>query len=224
LPVVWTPTGCAAGAECAPVTYFERNQALPAGTVLRNDGEYGWRHAVDVVLHKRMAGGWMLDASARWETSAWHFPTPTFDYTDPTNIGVMNGAEDPALGSRWAVEVAGTARLPWGVVASGLATARDGSPYERGVTTPNRGSLGSTVADLKTFGSERYPAVARVDVRLERRVTAGRMEIVPAVEVVNLLNANTVLARNRVQNTPSANHVTRILAPRAVRLELDIAW
>lgn len=224
LPVVWTPTGCATGAECPPVTYFERNQALPAGTVLRNDGEYGWRHAVDVVLHKRMARGWMLDASARWQTSAWHFPTPTFDYTDPTNIGVTNGAEDPALGSRWVVEVAGTARLPWGVVASGVATARDGSPYERGVTTPNRGSLGSTVADLKTFGSERYPPAVRVDVRLERSVTAGRIEIVPAVEVVNLLNANTVLARNRVQNAPSANHVTRILSPRAMRLELDIAW
>jgi hypothetical protein len=224
LPVVWTPTGCATGAECPPVTYFERNQALPAGTVLRNDGEYGWRHAVDVVLHKRMARGWMLDVSARWETSVWHFPTPTFDYTDPTNIGVTNSAEDPALGSRWVVEVAGTARLPWGVVASGLATARDGSPYERGVTTPNRGSLGSTVADLKTFGSERYPAAKRVDVRLERRTTAGRMEIVPAVEVFNLLNANTVLARDRVQNAPSANHVTRILSPRAVRLGLDIAW
>ena len=223
-PVVWTPTSCAAGAQCPAVTYYERLAALPPGTVLRNDGEYGWRHAVDVVLHKRMARGWMLDASARWETSAWHFPRPTFDYTDPTNIAVTSGAEDPAVGSRWRLEAAGTARLPWGVVVSGLATARDGAPYERGVTTPNRGALGSTVVDLKTFGSERYPAVARVDVRLERRFAAGRVEIVPAVDVSNLLNANTVLARNRVQNTPSANHVTRILAPRAIRLELDIAW
>jgi len=223
-PVVWTPTSCETGAECPPVTYFERNDPLPAGTVLRNDGEYGWRHAVDVVVHKRMARGWMLDASARWETSAWHVPTATFDYTDPTNIAVTSGAEDPAVGSRWIVEVAGTARLPWGLVLSGLAAARDGAPYERGVTTPNRGSLGSTVADLKRFGSERYPAVVRVDVRLERRFEAGRLELVPAVDMSNLLNANTVLARNRVQNTPSANHVTRILAPRAVRLELDIAW
>ncbi len=223
-PVVWTPTSCAAGAECPAVTYFERSEALPAGTVLRNDGEYGWRHAVDVVLHKRMARGWMLDASARWETSAWHFPRPTFDYTDPTNLALTNGAEDPALGARWVVEVAGTARLPWGVVMSGLATARDGAPYERGITTPNRGALGSTVVDLKTFGSERYPAVVRVDVRLERRFAAGRVEVVPAVDVCNLLNANTVLARNRVQNTPSANHVTRLLAPRAVRLELDLVW
>ncbi len=223
-PVVWAPASCATGAECPPVTYFERNEALPAGTVLRNDGEYGWRHAVDVVVHKRMARGWMIDASARWETSSWQFPTATFDYTDPTNIAVRSGAEDPALGSRWIVEVAGTGRLPWGLVLSGVAAARDGAPYERGVTTPNRGSLGTTVADLKRFGSERYPAVVRVDARLERRFATGRLELVPAVELSNLLNANTVLARNRVQNTPSANQVTRILAPRAVRIEVDIVW
>ncbi len=223
-PVEWTPPGCAAGAECPTVTYFERNEGLPAATVLRNDGEYGWRHAVDVVVHKRMARGWMIDASARWQTSSWHYPRPTFDYTDPTNIAAREGAEDPAMGSRWIVEAAGTARLPWGVVASGLATLRDGAPYARGVTTPNRGALGSTVVDLQKFGSERYPAVARVDLRLERRFLAGRVEFNPAVEVFNLLNANTVLARNRVQNTATANHVTRIVAPRSVRLGLDITW
>ena len=48
-------------------------------------------------------------------------------------------------------------------------------------------SLGSTVVDLKTFGSERYPAVARVDVRLERRIHGraardrpGRRSVQPA--------------------------------------------
>jgi hypothetical protein len=223
-PVTWRPTNCPVGAECPTVTYYERAEALPSGTVLRNDGEYGWRHGLVAVLHKRMANGWMLNVSARWETAAWYFPRPTFDYTDPTNIAFSNGAEDEALGSHWSVEVTGTARLPWGLTISGLVTARQGYPYVRGVTTPNRGALGSTFVDLKPYGSERYPAVRRVDWRCERPFNAGRLEIVPAVNVFNLLNSNVVLARNRIQNTPTANAVTKILAPRSVRLDLGIAW
>jgi hypothetical protein len=224
VPVTWTPTNCPAGAECPTVTYYERAEALPSGTVVRNDGEYGWRHGLVVVLHKRMADGWMLNASARWEAAAWHYPRPTFDYTDPTNIAVSNGAEDEALGSHWSVEVTATARLPRGLTISGLVTARQGYPSVRGVTTPNRGALGSTVVDLKPYGSERYPAVRRVDWRCERSFRAGRLEIVPALNLFNLLNSNVVLARNRIQNTPTANDVTRILAPRAVRLDLGVAW
>jgi hypothetical protein len=224
VPVAWTPTSCPVGAECPSVTYYERGEPLPSRTILRNDGEYGWRHAVSLVLHKRMARGWMLDASARWERAAWYWPRPTLDYTDPTNIAVSSGAEDRALGSHWTVEVAGTARLPWSLTASGLLTARQGRPYERGVTTPNRGALGSTVADLKPYGSERYPAVGRVDLRLERRITAGRLEFVPAVNVFNLFNSAAVLARNRVQNTSSANNVTKVLAPRSLRLDLEVGW
>lgn len=224
VPVTWAPTNCPVGAECPPVTYFERAEALPPGTVLRNDGEYGWRHGLAMALHKRMADGWMLNVAARWETAAWHYPRPTFDYTDPTNIAVSNGAEDEALGSHWSVEVTGTARLPWGLTVSGLTTARQGSPYARGVTTPNRGALGSKVVDLKRYGSERYPLVGRVDLRCERPFKAGRLEIVPALNVFNLLNSNVVLARNRIQNSPTANHVTRIQAPRAVRLDLELAW
>lgn len=224
VPVTWTPANCPAGAECPAVTYFERAEALASGTVLRNDGEYGWRHELIVVVHKRMADNWMLNASARWETAAWHLPRPTFDYTDPTNIAVSNGAEDEALGSHWSVEVTGTARLPWGLTVSGLVMARQGNPYARGVTTPNRGALGSTVVDLKRYGSERYPSVRRVDWRCERPFKAGRLEIVPALNVFNLLNSNVVLARNRVQNSPTANAVTSILAPRAVRLDLGVAW
>jgi Carboxypeptidase regulatory-like domain len=224
VPVTWTPTTCPAGAECPAVTYYERAEPLPSATVLRNDGEYGWRHGVVAILHKRMSDGWMLNLSARWETAAWHFPRPTADYTDPTNIAVANGAEDEALGSHWSVDLTGTARLRWGLTVSGLVTAQQGHPYVRGVTTPNRGALGSTVVDLKPYGSERYPAVRRVDWRGERLFRAGRLEIVPAVNVFNLLNSSVVLARNRVQNTPTANAVTKIQAPRAVRLDLGVTW
>ena len=223
-PVGWTPSNCPAGARCPEVTYYRRSEALPAGTVLRNDGEYVWRHGVDLVLHKRLAGGWMLDVSFAWNTAAWYLPRPTFDYTDPTNIEQRNGTEHPVPGPHWVVEVSGSARLPWGFTTAAALSARQGLPYARGVTSPNRGVLGSTVVDIGRYGSERYPAVGRLDWRIDRAFTAGHVKIVPVLDVSNVLNSSAVLARNRVQNTSSANDVMEVLAPRLVHVGARVTF
>ncbi len=101
---------------------------------------------------------------------------------------------------------------------------RQGLPYARGVTSPNRGGLGSTVVDIGRYGSERYPAVSRLDWQIERAFRAGRVKVVPVLTVSNVLNANAVLARNRVQNTSSANDVTRIVAPRLVHIGASVMF
>jgi hypothetical protein len=223
-PVRWAASNCPAGARCPEVTYYRRDEALPAGTVLRNDGEYAWRHGVNLDLHKRLAGGWMLDISLAWNTAAWYFPRPTFDYTDPTNIAQRNGTEYSVPRSHWVVEASGSARLPWGFTTASAFSIRQGLPYARGVTTPNRGVLGSTVVDIGRYGSERYPAVSRLDWQIDRTFRAGRLKVVPVLNVFNVLNSNAVLARNRVQNTSSANDVTRIVAPRLVHIGASVTF
>ena len=223
-PVRWTASNCPAGARCPEVTYYRRDEALPAGTVLRNDGEYAWRHGVNLDLHKRLAGGWMLDISLAWNTAAWYFPRPTFDYTDPTNIAQRNGTEYSVPRSHWVVEASGSARLPWGFTTAAAFTSRQGLPYARGVTSPNRGVLGSTVVDIGRYGSERYPAVSRLDWQIDRTFRAGRVKVVPVLNVSNVLNSNAVLARNRVQNASSANDVTRIVAPRLVHIGASVTF
>ena len=130
-PVRWTASNCPAGAACPEVTYYRRDEALPAGTVLRNDGEYAWRHDVTLDLHKRLAAGWMLDVSLAWNTAAWHFPRPTFDYTDPTNIAQRNGTEYSVPRSHWVLEASGLARLPWGFTTAAAFIVRQGLPYAR---------------------------------------------------------------------------------------------
>lgn len=222
--VRWTASTCPAGASCPEVTYYRRDEALPAGTVLRNDGEYAWRHGVNLDLHKRLAGGWMLDLSLAWNTAAWYFPRPTFDYTDPTNIAQRNGTEYSVPRSHWVVEASGSARLPWGLTTAAAFIVRQGLPYARGVTSPNRGVLGSTVVDIGRYGSERYPAVSRLDWQIDRTFRAGRVKVVPVLNVSNVLNSNAVLARNRVQNTSSANDVTRIVAARLVHIGASVTF
>jgi len=222
--VRWAPANCPPGAECPAVTYYQRSAALPPGTVLRNDGEYAWHHGVDLVLHKRMADGWTMEVSLAWNAAVRLFPRRTFDYTDPTNIDMRNGFEYSPLESHWIVKSSGSARMPLGFTTSGVLTARQGFPYARGVTSPNRGALGSTIVEIKPYGSERYQAVCRLDWRIERPFKAGRIEVIPLLDVFNALNSNVVLTRNRLQNTQSANGVTEILAPRSVHLDLRIGW
>jgi hypothetical protein len=122
------------------------------------------------------------------------------------------------------VEVSGSTRLPWGFATAAALSARQGLPYAEGVTSPNRGALGSTVVDIGRYGSERYPAVGRLDWRIDRAFTAGRVKIVPVLDVSNVLNSSAVLARNRVQNTSSANDVTEVLAPRLVHVGARVTF
>ncbi len=92
------------------------------------------------------------------------------------------------------------------------------------MTSPNRGVLGSAVVDIGRYGSERYPTVSRLDWQIDRMVRAGRVNLVPVLNVSNVLNSNAVLARNRVQNTSSADDVTRIVAPRLVRIGASVTF
>ena len=143
LPVSWAPASCPVGAFCPAVTYYQRAAPLPAQTLLRNDGRYGRHHGVDVVLHKRQAQGWMLDVAVSWRLARWFLPEATRDYTDPTNVAMLQGTGYSMPGPGWTGAISAGANLPWGLRASAVLTARDGLARARVVTSPNRGSLGS---------------------------------------------------------------------------------
>lgn len=220
----WTPASCPSGARCPTVTYYRRDTPLPSATLLRNDDEHRWRQGADVVAHKRLSDGWMLDVSLSWNRSAWYFPEATRDYTDPTNIGMWNGREYGTAEAHWAATMSGSARLPWGFGASAILSGRQGFPFDRVVSSPNRGALGSTAVSIAPYGRERYPPAWRLDCRFDWKGSRRRIEVVPAIDVLNAFNSNVVLARNRVQNSQTANNVTQIAAPRSVSLGVRVGW
>jgi len=223
-PVSWGAVTCPAGAACPTVTFYERADPLPARTLLRNDGRYSRHQAVDFVLHKRRAQGWMLDVALSWSRARRFFPEPTRDYTDPTNVAMWNGTEYSMPGSRWTSTIRASTRLPLGLEAAAVVTARDGLPFARVVTSPNRQALGAVGVLTGRYGSERYPAVGILDCRLERKFAVGQLALTPSLGVFNAANAGTVLRRNATQNSQAANAVTRILPPRSARLELRASW
>ena len=77
---------------------------------------------------------------------------------------------------------------------------------------------------IARYGSERYPDVRSLDWRLEWHSAAHGLRIVPAVDVFNIFNSSTVLARNRIQNSATANRVTEVIAPRLLRLHVTVSW
>jgi hypothetical protein len=223
-PVTWTPSQCPDGAACPAITYYARDTRLPATTVRRNTGEYAWQHSLTLSAHRRSAGGWMLDASVEWRRSRRFFPTPTGDYTDPTNVVLRDGTEYTMPSPHWIVRVAGTARIGRRIQLAALFDARQGLPFDRVVSTPNREAVGSTSVSVARYGSVRYPAVCRVDSRIDWTWNHGRVRLVPAVEAENVLDRRTILARNRVQNSRTANAVTRVEPGRSLRLGIGVKW
>jgi hypothetical protein len=224
LPVTWAPAACVPGAKCPAVTFYERAQRLPRTTILRNDGRYAWRHGLDVSLHRRLSAGWMLDLAIAWNRSSMHVPRPTADYTDPTNVAAWNGTAHSMPEPAWEAALTASVRLPAGLRTSAVLGARSGLPYDRAVASPNRGALGPADVSIARYGSERYPDVLLLDWRLEWVRRAGPLRIAPALDLFNALNSGVVLARNRIQNSASANRVTDLVAPRLLRLHLRVSW
>jgi hypothetical protein len=63
-----------------------------------------------------------------------------------------------------------------------------------------------------------------MDFRLDKVVSIGHRSITPTFEIFNLTNANTVLAINRNQAAANANTISGIVAPRVIRLGLQVRF
>jgi hypothetical protein len=52
----------------------------------------------------------------------------------------------------------------------------------------------------------------------------GQLSLTPTFEIFNLTNANTVLAINRNQAASNANRISGIVAPRVIRLGVQVRF
>jgi hypothetical protein len=50
------------------------------------------------------------------------------------------------------------------------------------------------------------------------------MKVMPSMDVFNLGNVNTVLARRRLQGASNANIISGIVAPRVIRFGVRVTW
>ena len=78
---------------------------------------------------------------------------------------------------------------------------------------------------LDPRGDVRYTDLFTIDFRVDKTFNLGMMRVIPAMDVFNLSNVNTVMSRRRLQNDPlSANYVRAIVAPRIIRFGVRVTW
>jgi hypothetical protein len=92
------------------------------------------------------------------------------------------------------------------------------------VLSPSRANRAGTSIYLDKWGEERLPSFQTVDIKIDRSFTFGRVKVSPSIDAFNLLNANTVLARRLQQNSPTANNISGIVAPRVLRIGGRVTW
>ena len=241
--VSFTPTTCPAGARCETITYFEPTSQLPSATQYTNrDGLYRDFNGFEFTFTKRMANRWSMNASYAYNDAQETFemialedptcgtPTGTTAFTCPGGYQYSPESGGSGIGnvfqnSKWLVKVNGRVQLPYEFNLAANLASRQGFPFPQSVLTPNRANGGGQAqVVLDPMGDLRYENTFSMDLRVDRNFRFGTVTLVPALDIFNLTNANTVAAQNRNQAAANANTVSGILAPRVMRIGIAARW
>jgi hypothetical protein len=242
------PANCSPQATCGPVTYYVATKAQPSPFTFTNQPD---RHrdynGVEMALVKRFADRWMANVSFAYNDAKDYWDSAAA-YQDPTNIDRSNGFEfAPESGgsgidnvftnAKWLFKANGMYSLPWGGInVAGNLQYRQGYPFPRVIQVTNRGNgLGNINVLLQPMGDERHPNVTVLDFRIDRPVEIRGLRLIPSLDIFNLGNENTVLARRRIMYTynhatgvgssPSnAERISGIIAPRIIRFGVRVNW
>ena len=140
---------------------------------------------------------------------------------------VSTGGVDPANpNAKWVTRYQGSYRLPWyDIGLAGTVDVRQGYPLLPSINIASRPNSGGAVQVLlDTVGDVRLPVFASTDFRVDKSVSFGGRKLLATLDVFNLFNAGTDLARRVVQNASNANLVSQILAPRVARFGLTFTF
>jgi hypothetical protein len=251
-PVSFTPPAAscpaAQAARCPAVTFYQPNFQLPTVTTLTNaDGFNRGFNGLEITGRRRLANRWLMNSSFSYNSTLVNFDQFTGSVTstnvtssalveDPTNRAVRDGFQYdyPTSGSgignvyvnaRWLFKLSGMYEAPYGVNVSAFYNARQGYPFEASVQSPSRVNGGGIATVLLDgVGENRLPTYQNLDFHVERPVFMGTARLVPALDVFNVMNGNTVQALQRTQNAATANQISAVLAPRVVRVGVKVTW
>ena len=70
----------------------------------------------------------------------------------------------------------------------------------------------------------RLPNAYTLDLRVDKAFTFRTLRLTPSVDLFNVTNVNTVLARRRLQGATNANSIGGIIAPRVIRFGVRMNW
>jgi hypothetical protein len=250
-PVAFTPSAsaCPAGAACQQVTYYQPNFLIPGVSNLTNftSDQYNRTYnGVEVTARKRMSHHWLMTTSYAYNSTIVNMNGFAGDAAnglqvtgtpeDPTNRTQRNGGQydfatsgsgigNVYVNAKWLYKLSGLFQLPGDVNVSGFYNARQGYPFERFVQSPNRpNGAGVISVFIDSVGASRLPNYQNLDFHVERPFKFGQTRWIPALDIFNVMNSNTVQAIRGTQNASNANNLQALLAPRVMRLGIRVNW
>ena len=234
--VPFQATTCPAGARCEAVTYYQPNVLIPSPNVYTNiPDRYRDFNGFELTFQRRHSNSWSASSSFAYNNAIDRWDSANA-YEDPTNIDKLNGFQyaPESAGSgiggiftnaKYLFKVNGRYTAPWGINLAANYQARQGYPYLQTILSPNRANGAGTVqTQLDPLGELRLDNLHTVDFRVDKSLRFGAVTLVPAFDVFNLTNANTVQAINRNQAAANANQISGILAPRVARFGINVRW
>jgi hypothetical protein len=239
--VEYRTAGNAAIASDTPVYELAPGVTLPPGNarVLSNRDDYRRRYwNVDVVATQRMADGWMLRGFVTRQQHHEFFSgprsiqdgTPRIEGVPPFVSGLVDGglAVSPfefPIHATWSYSLAGVYRLPWELSMSGTLYGRQGYPTAEFITVVRPDGLGSTqVLRDRNLDASRFPDVHLLDVRLQKAISIGRLRATAGLDVFNSLNSASILRQFGEATATTFRSPLEIVAPRLVRLGLQLRF
>jgi hypothetical protein len=216
--------------------YYERYY-VPNATMLTNhgNGRYNLYTALQLIFSKKLAGGWMFDASFTYADWKQHYDVD--EYFDMTNFEYnQDGAVAPESGgsgitgiyvnARWQFKLSGLYQLPWGINVTGVFQAREGyvipyhEEYERGsgLGWTNMYEVG------KQVGDDRLPTFWMLNLGLEKAFKVSDTTTATLfVDGYNITNNATTLKVNTLIGSAQGD-IERILNPGLFQFGIRVSF
>ena len=194
-----------------------------------------------VPLNKRYSNRWMAIVSFAYNNAKDHWDS-SGRYEDPTYTGIDSQHDVPGARLRAGIRAAaasttssttpsgcsrrrgctrcpGTSTSPASINRARAIRSRRRSVSPR---APNRGGTGRRAA--RSARRHALQNLHYADFKVEKAFTFGHERIIPSMDIFNIGNVNTVLARRRLQAATNANQISGIVAPRVLRFGVRINW
>jgi hypothetical protein len=231
----------------------------PAGvTISDRPGATQRYYGVDFSVQKRLSDHWMFRANFGWNNFTNQLNASSIQ--DPNNLYLIGGAnvggqncgspprtsclatgfsskDSVFLNSTWQFNVNALYQGPWGLDLGANFFGREGYPnpyYVRVQHVTDANGVDHTLyLQINQVDTYRYDNVYELDMRLSKTFNLGGVTIIPAAELFNVANANTVLQRYQRTGTYNAskgrfsqndffNQIIEVQSPRIVRLGIQV--
>ena len=207
-------------------------------------------YGVDLSFVKRLSHNWMLRANFGWNNftqglTAASIQDPN-NYWGGTNCGSPPGSSCIATGfssktsvfinANWQFNVNALYQAPFGINLGANFFGRQGypNPYYVRIRVRDAADVSHRYSiQIGNVDDFRYDNVYQLDLRLSKTFNVGKFSIIPAAEVFNVANANTVLQRyqragdyrvstGKFSQNDFFNQILEVQSPRILRLGINV--